>query len=136
MLLRLQINIIVSCNIFSGSNVDSSKFPCLHKLNFPGKNHYQANNLLRRLYLNLLHLNGWNFLLVMFRDWTFRALDGLGLLCIGPRAGRAFLYRVSSFFRAFPKYKMYPHFCLMSMKYEVFLLCFLKLSIGYKFGPR
>ena len=66
----------------------------------------------------------------------FRASDGLGLLCIGPWAGRAFAYRVSSFFRAFPKYKMYPHFCLMSMKYEIFLLSFLKLSIGYKFGPR
>ena len=72
---------------------------------------------------------------VMFRAWIFRASGELGLLCIGPRAGRAFLYRVSSFFRAFPKYKMYPHFCLMSMKYEVLLLNFLKLSIGYKFGP-
>ena len=77
-----------------------------------------------------------NLHVVMFRAWIFRASGELGLLCIGPRAGRAFLYRVSSFFRAFPKYKMYPHFCLMSMKYEVFLLSFLKLSIGYKFGPR
>ena len=75
-------------------------------------------------------------MLVMFRAWIFRALGGLGLLCIGPQAGRAFLYRVSSFFRAFLKYKMYPHFCLMSMKYKIFLLSFLKLSIGYKFGPR
>ena len=62
--------------------------------------------------------------LVMFRAWIFRASGGLGLLCIGPWAGRAFLYRVSSFFRAFQKYKMYPHFCLMSMKYEVLLLNF------------
>ena len=73
--------------------------------------------------------------LVMFRAWIFRASGGLGLLCIGPQAGRAFLYRVSSFFRAFQKYKMYPYFCLMSLKYEVLLLDFLKLSIGYKFGP-
>ena len=52
-------------------------------------------------------------------------LGRAGLFCIGFRA----------FFRAFPKYKMYPHFCIMSMKYEVLLLDFLKLSVGYKFGP-
>ena len=38
---------------------------------------------------------------VMLRAWVFRASGGLGLLCIGPRAGRAFLYRASGLFRAF-----------------------------------
>ena len=66
--------------------------------------------------------------LVMGRAWIFRASGGLGLLCIGPRAGRAFLYRASGFFRAFPKYKMYLYFCFMSMKYEVFLVKFFQLS--------
>ena len=75
------------------------------------------------------------FQLVMFQAWIFRAFGRLRLLCIGPWAGWAFLYWVSSFFWAFPKYKMYQNFCLMSMKYEVLLLNFLKLSIGYKFGP-
>ena len=99
----------------------------------------ESESSYREIYLREEFLLNWKSLwtfLVMFRAWIFRASGELGLLCIGPRAGRAFLYRVSSFFRAFPKYKMYPHFCLMSMKYEVFLLSFLKLSIGYKFGPR
>ena len=39
--------------------------------------------------------------LVMLRAWVFRASGGLGLLCIGPRAGRAFLYRASGLLRAF-----------------------------------
>ena len=64
----------------------------------------------------------------MGRAWIFRASGGLGLLCIGPRAGRAFLYRASGFFRAFPKYKMYLYFCFMSIKYEVFLVKFFQLS--------
>ena len=72
---------------------------------------------------------------VKFRTLIFWASGGLWLLCIGPQAGWAFLYRVLGFFRTFPEYKMYPYFCLMSMKYEVLLLNSLKFSIGYKFGP-
>ena len=44
--------------------------------------------------------------LVMLRAWVFRASGGLGLLCIGPRAGRAFLYRASGLFRAFSKHSI------------------------------
>ena len=44
----------IAYNIFSGSNVDSSKCPFLHKLNFLGNNHYQGYNLLQHLFLNLL----------------------------------------------------------------------------------
>ena len=73
--------------------------------------------------------------LVMGRAWIFRALGGLGLLCIGPRAGRAFLYRASGFFRAFPKYKMHLFFCFMSMKYEVFLVKFFQLSTRPQIRP-
>ena len=46
----------------------------------------------------------------MGRAWNFRASGGLGLLCIGPRAGRAFLYRASGFIRAFIKYKIYLNY--------------------------
>ena len=70
--------------------------------------------------------------------------DVPGLDFSGFGRARAFIYRASGepgfsvsgfeLFRAFPKYKMYPHFCIMSMKYEVLLLDFLKLSVGYKFG--
>ena len=48
--------------------------------------------------------------LVMGRAWNFRASGGLGLLCIGPRAGRAFLYRASGFIRAFLKYEIYLNY--------------------------
>ena len=41
------------------------------------------------------------FSVVMLRVWVFRASGGLRLLCIGPRAGRAFLYQDSGLFRAF-----------------------------------
>ena len=69
------------------------------------------------------------------RAFSYQASGGPGLTISGLGPGRAFLCRASGFFRAFPKYKMYPHFCLMSMKYEVLLLNFLKLSLGYRFGP-
>ena len=57
---------------------------------------------------------------VMGRAWNFRASGGLGLLCIGPRAGRAFWYRASGFIRAFVKYKIHLIFGFMYMKYEFF----------------
>ena len=58
--------------------------------------------------------------IVMGRAWNFRASGGLGLLCIGPRAGRAFLYRASGFIRAFVKHKINLIFGFMYMKYEFF----------------
>ena len=58
--------------------------------------------------------------LVMGRAWIFWASGGPGLLCIGPRAGRAFWYRASGFIRAFVKYKIHLIFGFMYMKYEFF----------------
>ena len=57
------------------------------------------------------------FVLVMFRAGIFRASGGLGLKSFGPRAGRAFLYRASGFFRAFVKYKIFLKSQKKSSKY-------------------
>ena len=53
----------------------------------------------------------------MFRAGIFRASGGLGLKSFGPRAGRAFLYRASGFFRAFVKYKIFLKSQKKSSKY-------------------
>ena len=59
----------------------------------------------------------WICFLVMFRAGVFRASGGLGLKSFGPRAGRAFLYRASGFFRAFVKYKIFLKSQKKSSKY-------------------
>ena len=75
------------------------------------------------------------FALVMGRAWNFRASGGLGLLCIGPRAGRAFLYRASGFIRAFLKYEIYLNY--RKKRPNIFFKIFFSLfcpMFGWNFG--
>ena len=68
----------------------------------------------------------------MGRAWNFWVLGGLGLLCIGPRAGRAFLYRASGFIRAFLKYEIYLNYREKSPSifFKDFFLFFAQCSAG------
>ena len=72
--------------------------------------------------------------LVMGRAWNFRASGrgGLGLLCIWPRAGRAFMYRASGFIRAFLKYEIYLNYRKKrpSIFFKIFFLFFVQCSAG------